>query len=50
MFGVINGKLDYKIKKNEEAVIATAFFNYKNETCPILINNHYICANVYVKS
>ncbi len=30
MFGVINGKLDYKIKNNEEAVIATAFFNSKS--------------------
>ncbi len=29
MFGVINGKLDYKIKNNEEAVILTASFNLK---------------------
>ena len=32
MFGVINGKQDYKIKNNEEAVNLTASFTFNKVT------------------
>ena len=40
LFGVTNGKQNFKIKNNEEAVTLTASFNYKNESGSFLTNNH----------